>query len=208
MCGAIIDMTNAGWDVDLVVSDREQPTIEQLTPAQKWLEDVIEPAKRSDRMSWMLLGCSISLAHELDVFRDDDKLTGIKSQIEIMRSRRLRARKLLYIYTNQLASRLGCTSIYPQNIGSSLVGSYTPTDTVRWDAFMNSWTELTKLSKSWSDLVFPSPTATKQLLHSGRYVSLLEHYAPLLEEWRRKNLDPKGISRVLHKSLSPSIDYV
>lgn len=58
-----------------------------------------------------------------------------------------------------------------------------------WQSHMSSWIELTKLVKSVSDLFYPSSSVTRQLLNSGRYSSLLDHFLPLLEQWRQKHLD-------------------
>ena len=158
----------------------------------RWLEDVIEPAKRSDRMSWMLLGTALTLAHELGVFEDNEREyrglpTRSKPNVSNFEMRRLRIRKLLYVYINQLASRLGCSSLIPQNLTQTTMASTRDCD--EWQSHMSSWIELTKLVKSASELFFPSPSVTRQLLDSGRYSSLLDHFVPLLEQWRRKHLD-------------------
>lgn len=159
----------------------------------RWLEDVIEPARRSDRMSWMLLGTALSLAHELGVFDDDEEsAAGSQSRpeqrINTFQVRKLRMRKLLYVYINQLASRLGCSSIYPQNL-TQVTMAATSASNDKWQSHMASWVELTKLVKSAAELFFPSPSVTRQLLNSGRYSSLLDHFVLLLEQWRQKHLD-------------------
>ncbi|KAF7506937.1 hypothetical protein GJ744_011068 [Endocarpon pusillum] len=188
-----------GWDTSIYVSQNEndgkvpgsQPVSATST---RWLEDVIEPARRSDRMSWMLLGTALTLAHELGVFDDDEKAISTASPMESkmdpgnVQMRKLRMRKLLYVYINQLASRLGCLSMFPQNLTQAAMATASPL-TDKWQSHMSSWIELTKLVKSASELFFPSPLVTRQLLSSGRYSSLLDHFIPLLEQWRRKHLD-------------------
>ncbi len=160
----------------------------------RWLEDVIEPARRSDRMSWMLLGAGLTLAHELGVFDVDEKESpqGLQTRstldVNTFQVRKMRMRKLLYVYINQLASRLGCSSIFPQNLPQTTMAA-SPGSSDKWQSHMSSWIELTKLVKSASELFFPSPSVTRQLLNSGRYSSLLDHFVPLLEQWRRKHLD-------------------
>ena len=56
--------------------------------------------------------------------------------------------------------------------------------------------ELTNLLKSISETVFPSKGFTEQLLQSGRYESLLEHYLPLLDQWEKEYLNIQGMGTV------------
>lgn len=192
-----------GWDAGLVAmdpDDREEPTSPEGNPSvsNRWLEDVIEPARRSDRMSWMLLGCGLSLAHEIGVFDQEEgnkKDVPYEDRLEAKRkaARNSRARKLLYVFVEQLASRIGCTSMIPQSLshtvlGRSFAGEVFP-GANHSEAFVSAWIELTKLIKSASDMLFPSASFTRQLLRSGRYIGLLEHFQPLLSQWRGRYLD-------------------
>ncbi|KAF7128458.1 hypothetical protein CNMCM5793_003188 [Aspergillus hiratsukae] len=63
---------NDGWDSDLMLtapSERDPPPVTEESPMQdRWREDVVEPTRRSDRMSWMLVSSALALAHELGVF--------------------------------------------------------------------------------------------------------------------------------------------
>ncbi|KAM5464482.1 hypothetical protein MauCBS54593_006997 [Microsporum audouinii] len=201
-----------GWDSDLMMDntpehhDSTSPD-SSVSASSRWLEDVIEPARRSDRMSWMLLGSGLTLAHELGIFDTDDSRA--KSLIsspeaenqgfpldETMNFPRHRIRQLLYVFINQLASRLGCMSLMPQSLNHSIAApSSQNTGIDEWQSFMNSWIELTKLAKSVTDMFFPSATFTRQQLHSGRYIGLLDHFRPLLSQWRQKHLDTKHLSR-------------
>lgn len=198
-----------GWDSDLmipdapnVIDDRES-TATPDSASSRWLEDVIEPARRSDRMSWMLLGSGLTLAHELGVFDTDDSRTrSLISSPELdgqshesgINFRRHRIRQLLYVFINQLASRLGCMSLMPQSLNHAVLAPLTsqnPNQGDEWQSFMLSWIELTKLAKSVTDMFFPSVNFTKQQLHSGRYIGLLDHFRPLLSQWRQKYLDTR-----------------
>lgn len=207
-----------GWDSDLVPHygfEGERSTDSQDNMSQvgrpspnRWLEDVIEPARRSDKMSWMLLGSALSLAHELGIF-DDEKLSSGRSleniqsegfsSIERTAYRCGRVRKLLYVYTEQLASRLGCTAMFPQSVNLFVSGQVSQWDKTkggeRWQNIMSAWIELTKLVKSVSDMLFPSPAFTTQLLSSGRYIGLLEHFQPLLNSWHSRHLESNSKSR-------------
>ena len=210
-----------GWDSNLVETaggegDEDtngQPQSSSLA-SSRWLEDVIEPARRSDRMSWMLLGSAMTLAHELGIF-DENMDAGPGGQsIEKEHSnssRRMRARKLLYVYINHLASRLGYVSLIPPGL-SQIVMRHTMADSAsasQWQSHMIAWIELTKLVKSVSDTFFPSPAHTRQLLHTGRYVSLLEdHFLPLLDHWKRTHLDSQSYQGSYQDTLFIEHQYV
>lgn len=191
-----------GWDARIYMGADEshnkvsgmQPTSSNST---RWLEDVIEPARRSDRMSWMLLGTALTLAHELGVFDEDDEEVhhrrspkGSQQETNSFETRKHRLRKLLYVYINQLALRLGCTTTFPKD--SNLVKMVASATSDEWQAHMSSWIELTKLVKSASEFFFPSPSVTRQLLNTGRYRTLLDHFVPLLEQWQGIHLESKN----------------
>jgi len=186
-----------GWDSALILApadDFSHPRPKE-TAAERWEEEVIEPARRSDRMSWMLLGVGLTLAHELRIFGDDGveprtvNQQTLGSNIDL--ERRSRVRKLLFVLTSQFASRSGFTSMMSQQSlnHTALRQNFpqSPSD-APWDGFMTSWLELTKLFKSVSDLIFPSADFTQQLLRSGRYHGMLEHFRPLLAQWHEKHL--------------------
>ncbi|EKG11279.1 hypothetical protein MPH_11624 [Macrophomina phaseolina MS6] len=211
-----------GWDAGLVAmapEEHEEPTCPEGNPSasNRWLEDVIEPARRSDRMSWMLLGCGLSLAHELGVFDHDEsskKDVPYEDRLEAKRkaARNSRARKLLYVFVEQLASRIGCTSMIPQSLshtvlGRSFAGEVFP-GANHSEAFVSAWIELTKLVKSASDMLFPSASFTRQLLRSGRYIGLLEHFQPLLAQWRGRYLDSQRLGDVLQDMLAIEYQFV
>lgn len=192
-----------GWDSDLIVRapDPTSASEEDITPSNQWLEEVIEPGRRSDRMSWMLLGSALSLAHELGIF-DSRNRRGVENANTSGRTstndkirRKFRIRKLLYVFINQLASRLGCTSLMPQalNVAVSDRDNTSSEDSDNgWDFFMGAWIALTKLLKSVTDVFFPSAASTKEYLLSDRYIELLNHFKPLLAEWKEKYLPKTG----------------
>ncbi|GMG15345.1 unnamed protein product [Aspergillus oryzae] len=62
-----------GWDGELIspaYDRRNRLQTGEDVPLIRWREDVFEPAKRSERMSWMLLGAAVTLGYELGVFSD------------------------------------------------------------------------------------------------------------------------------------------
>lgn len=211
-----------GWDCELMVGVNNHTAegvkiLEGDTTSNRWLEDVIEPAKRSDRMSWMLMGSALSLAQELGLFEDNsniekDRISYPKSSEEHLHLRRIRARKLLFVFIEQLSWRLGCTSMIPQSLNHALMEKI-PVDSTtgaveQWQSFMSAWVELTKLARSVSDTVYPSASFTRNLLRTGRYIGLLEHFQPLLVTWRRKYLDPCKLEVGLHDMLMIEYHYV
>ncbi|KAF2855269.1 C6 transcription factor-like protein [Plenodomus tracheiphilus IPT5] len=211
-----------GWDCELMIganntTEEGAKLLEGDATSSRWLEDVIEPAKRSDRMSWMLMGCALSLAQELGLFEDNpsvdkDQTSYPKLTTEFLVLRRIRARKLLYVLLEQLSWRLGCTSMIPQSLNHALMEKI-PVDSAtgaveQWQSFMSAWVELTKLARSVSDTIYPNTATTRSLLRTGRYIGLLEHFQPLLTSWRKKYLDPCKLKVGLHDMLHIEYQYV
>lgn len=194
-----------GWDAQLLSTDidaRHRSLVNDQSAPARWQEDVFLPAKRSDSMSWMLVGAAISLAYELGVFVDG----GINaSQNSDKVTQQARLRRLLFVYVNQIAARLGCASVLPQSI-AHLVSK--PTLGVQsgsehnWNKFMDHWIDITKLMKTSLELLFPSAAATKQLILDGRYATLLQHFEPSLRMCYEKLLSDTGES--LHSPMNTS----
>ncbi|KAL2675646.1 hypothetical protein Neosp_011836 [[Neocosmospora] mangrovei] len=95
-----------GWDA-LLISPGYDPVnrrrMNDEAPLIRWKDDVFEPAKRANRMSWMLLGMANNLAYELGVISSQRPETSRSTELQIIRS--LRAQKLLYVYLTQTATR-------------------------------------------------------------------------------------------------------
>ena len=154
--------------------------------------------------SRMLLGSALSLAHELGV--SDQRLQNRdlssqtfetekqKEDAEFVELRQTRPRRLLYIYVNQLASRLGWTSMIPRIISDSAEQMFGSEAERQWHNVMSRWISLTRLMKTASDMLY-SPVTTKQLLRSGNYVTSLEHFGHLLQDWLTEYEDLVGRSR-------------
>ena len=205
-----------GWDDDLIstVPKPSEYSDSNATSANRWLEDMIEPSRRSDQMSWMLLGCALSLAHELGIFEtEDSESTGEEQEWrEQITLRRQRVQRLLYVYINQLAWRIGCMSPIPQSLNHAVLGGRKPRGLSppgsTWLTFMDSWIELTKLAQSVTDMFFPSAKFARQQLHSGRYVGLLEHFRPLLNQWKDKYLQPHVLDKAFFNDLFIEYHFV
>lgn len=206
------------------------------------IENILEPAYRSDRMSWMLLGNALALAYELGVFDEIDEPTSqtpshATESPDGFRLRFQRIQKLLLVYVLQLASRLGWTSMIPRHITHAVrhkLNSQAPSPCAsisvssgptsgpsglrgaggRWesedelqDVVFHSWVDLTMLMKSSGELLFPSRSATKNIMRSGKYVSLLEHFQPLLREWK-KDFEGLGLPEPIAHILTMEYEHV
>lgn len=205
-----------GWDDDLISMDPKpsEQSEHKDASANRWIEDMIEPSRRSDQMSWMLLGCALSLAHELGIFETEEiDAPGDDQQWrEQIKLRRQRVQRLLYVYINQLAWRIGCMSPIPQSLNHAVLGGRKPRGLSQpgstWLIFMDSWIELTKLAQSVTDMFFPSAKFARQQLHSGRYVGLLEHFRPLLNQWKDKYLQPHSLDTAFYNDLFIEYHFV
>jgi hypothetical protein len=181
---------NDGWDSDLLLTHTEEhdPSCPKESPNQ-WLEELIEPVQRSDRMSWMLLGCANSLAHELRVFEDVD------SDRDLERTRQKhRLRKLIFVFFNQFEFRVGHNSVLHQNFQVGRVDNTPSSAVTPSDKVLSQWMELTKLLKTLFGMLFSSRDFAQDILHSGRYVGIIEHFQPLLAQWHLKFLSDQGSS--------------
>lgn len=196
-----------GWDSDALFTlrtakDEHEPEVDSSSRG-RWLQDVLGPSRRFDRMSWMVLGAAMTLANELSVFDNEktseDICTGAHDYEGRKKYRSLSLATLLHTQQEQLSSRLGRRSLMSQNISFAKRLSGSSQHTVDpnfelWESFMLAWSELTKLTRSICDVLFPSSLVTTHLLQTGRYVGLIEHFVELLSIWEKKYLQRGGKS--------------
>lgn len=203
---------NDGWDSDVMLTLKDQRDLNGTSvdhPSRnRWLEDVILPARRSDRMSWMVLGCAVSLGSELGLFDDHNDSTwlGSPGSDAKIRTKRGRLAKLIYVYQEQLSSRLGRRSMMHQSTSHAITFSKIPDmdgshNGRQWPLFMSAWTGLTKVVRSISDLLFPSASVTNQILRSGRYINMIEHVQSLLSIWLGEHSEVLRFQGRLHDIL-------
>ncbi|CAZ80317.1 unnamed protein product [Tuber melanosporum] len=196
------------------------------------IENILEPAYRSDRMSWMLLGNALALAYELGVFDEiDEPASTTPAHLPSReppppdtgyRLRFQRIQKLLLLYVLQLASRLGWTSMIPRHITQSVqhklnsagASPASVTITGRWDSedelqdvIFHSWVDLTMVMKHSAETLFPSRRHTKEIMRTGRYVELLEYFQPKLKDWKR-DFDALNLPNPIHHILSMEYEHV
>ncbi|KAJ5368338.1 uncharacterized protein N7496_008098 [Penicillium cataractarum] len=151
----------------------------------RWQEDVFGPMSQSTRKSWRLLGVALNLASEARIFSDEPLVSlGFDTR---QATRFHRTRKLLYIYVAQMASRLGCSSLLPENLNFNSTSK--PQDNEPrgrwWDSWMTLWLDLTKLMNSAFVCFSPSRPAMKQVI-AGNYDLLHLDWIPSLAHWNER----------------------
>ena len=181
---------NDGWDASLAPStdDAYEPRGRKADAVNRWRDDVFEPAKRSDRMSWTLVGLATTLAHELGVFESGEEESR-SSDAHSTQGTRLQIRKLLYFFTTQLSLRLGCSNIFPQSAASGATASPGAASEGNScvqrerEVMLSRWIGITKLLSTATHMFFANKAATKHILASYRYLDLMGHFKPLLDKW-------------------------
>jgi hypothetical protein len=175
-----MDVEESDWGISLSSDDEDEEAADSPPPKRvveglgDKISNILEPAYRSDRMAWMLLGNALALAYELNVFD-----TAIEPPPRI--------RNILLVYVLQLASRLGWTPMIPASLSKPVPQLPAPqwhdADTLQTAVF-NSWLDLTLLMSKSSEMLFPSRAETRQIMRSGSYVQLLEFFRLPLRSWK------------------------
>lgn len=204
-----------GWDSDLIFQaqdERDDPGGNRASDlSARWFREVVVPTKLMDRMSWMLLGCGMSLSHELGVFQA--AVTGTSHPHPVAERKcggpigSSWMRKLLYIADEQLSGRLQCTSQVPVSLSMTVsprVSVDGPDETRNDLQRKNAYYDLATISRSISDTVFPTTTVTRGLIQSNAYIGTINHFQQLLAKWRQNN--PGNPSMPFR--LFPNSDYV
>lgn len=196
---------------------RELPSFGEATVVS-WSE----PALRSDRMCWSLIGMSYTLAFELGVFGDyqngprsppatPDHYGG--TSLSLHQQRINRVERLLYIYINTASGRFALPSMYarldeeldPVRIQARIMAHYHARDLV--DSVQHCWVDMTTIMKACNASLFPSIGHTQSLIQSGEYVPLLEQYQPLMDSFGRK-LETTNMPKYPRIILSIELEYV
>lgn len=153
----------------------------------KWLE----PAWRSDRMSWMLLSTAQALAFELGVF-DQKSESKAAHEPPAEQTRKRRLRRLILVYVTQSSGRLGIPTMLPLPQYANDLQPTSLADLKRGDANIDRmhdcWIGISKVMYQSNQLLFASIEQTSELIRSGRYQDQIDQFQPLLREWRQ-NID-------------------
>ncbi|KAL9029192.1 MAG: hypothetical protein Q9196_002543 [Gyalolechia fulgens] len=198
-------------------SGREIPSFGEATVVS-WSE----PALRSDRMCWSLIGMSYTLAFELGVFGNYqnglrcppstmDRVGGTSSPPHEQRTDRVE--RLLYIYINTASGRFGLPSMYarldeeldPVRLQARIIAHHHAQDVV--DSVQHCWVDMIMIMKACNANLFPSIDHTQSLIQTGGYVALLEQYQPLMDAFGRK-LETANMPKYPRIILSIEVEYV
>jgi hypothetical protein len=141
-----------------------------------------------------LIQSAISIGQEMGLFDSEglERATGSGTHDSSTLHRRARLRVLIYIYVNQLGFRIGFSPLIPQILTTSpgVLGTSTPDH--GWFRAMALWIELTGLMRTSSDLLFSSKQVTRDLVNSGRYIGLVEHFKTMLDNWGKSFSEHPG----------------
>lgn len=196
-----------GWDSDFIMSnsDARDPPVpsDEIPVSDRWREDVVEPTKRFERMSWMVLSSALALAHELGVFdsgkriQQPDDLVRMDAEVYLdhLELRRQRLPSLLFVCINALSNRIGCTSPMPLDtviprIDSNLIRRQS--DGQDWLSFMNSWIELTKLTSSSMATLSPLMSTSLEAGTADAFVAIVEDQQMSLANWWQSVICAQG----------------
>lgn len=154
----------------------------------KWLE----PAWRSDRMSWMLLSTAQALAFELGVF--DQKNESDPADSPASQTRKRRVRRLILVYVTQSSGRLGISSMLPLSQWTKDTDPLVLDDSIGLDvnddasvdAMHDCWMEISKIMSKTNQALFLTKEQTSELIRSGRYRDEINEFMPWLREYRQK----------------------
>lgn len=153
-----------------------QPNDSANLPYSTWLE----PAWRSDRMSWMLLGLAQSLAFELGVFDTRHEFCGGQHGPDSECARRRRLRRMVITYVSQVSGRIGIQSSLHPSQDNDAQG---PEMSAPVDQMQKLWFDISSLMFDANCQIFPSRETTAELVESGRYKQSIARFQPRLQEW-------------------------
>ncbi|KIX92403.1 uncharacterized protein Z520_11878 [Fonsecaea multimorphosa CBS 102226] len=151
-------------------------------PYASWLE----PAWRSDRMSWMLLGLAQSLAFELGVFDTNHFNCRHQHGPESDCARKRRIRRLVLVYVAQTSGRMGVqSSVNVDEWETDVIWDKTsPKQDHPIDLMQGCWVHVAKIMNQANRQIFRSHRFTRELTTTGRYKEAIANFAPLLQRWK------------------------
>ncbi|KAI4193923.1 MAG: hypothetical protein LQ350_008070 [Teloschistes chrysophthalmus] len=196
---------------------RETPAFGEATVAS-WSE----PALRSDRMCWSLIGMAYTLAYELGVFgnfqngtrilQSTERLSG-ESSSSPQEQRADRIERLLYVYVNSACGRFGFPSMYAardddldlHNIQTRMTSRPHAQSLV--DNIQECWIGITLIMKACNASIFPSRDHAQALIQSGEYMALLEQLQPTTNAFEQR-LEAAQIPKYAWIILSIELEYI
>lgn len=173
----------------------------------------LEPAWRSDRMSWMLLGAAVTLSFELGVFDKEHYNCKDHHGPESECARKQRVRRMVLVYVSQTSGRLGFTPMLSFEkwrvdlvFEETKVHCHGIADPI--EPMQECWMGIADLMYKANEEIFLSKQYTHDLTSSGQYIAAIARFKPMLQKWKanfesvREHFDP-----VMQHLLSMEHDY-
>jgi hypothetical protein len=177
-------------------------SLEQADPTKsnggQRMDAWLEPCWRSDRLCWMLLGISMSLAFEIGVFdssewqrhaRSSDGQPLSADQLQTYDRRRSSVRDILLVYVSQTSGRLGLTSMLPSNYSkpddSSLFKRSIRQHESIQETVLHFWLRIAAIMREGNEQIYANKAYTRDLIRNGDYKAALDRLQNPLREWYR-----------------------
>lgn len=169
-----------GGTTSLMEEDIATPAPSANIPYATWLE----PAWRSDRMSWMLLGLAVHLGHELAVFDRSHEICKMDHSEQSDCMRRRRVRRLIITYVSQISGRIGIQPSLAPNYDKE--DSRAPDADTPDDVMQKLWFQIAHIMYDANQDIFPTHEKTAEYIENGHYKNLIGGFAPRLRSWLNK----------------------
>lgn len=180
---------------------------EEQTAHERWLSQVHEAVQCSDRMSTMLVGCSLTLSHELHVFDDADERLD-DTVFPVMSPQQTHVRHLVYLYTHLLADKPSFTSLLPDKVSQLLAENRSVGHTFdRTRDITKAWLELSDLWKSFQEMAPTTKLTPSGNIRARKCLSLVDHFTSLLTQWSHRHAQSPDTTYGLQKILAIEYNY-
>ena len=180
----------------------------------------LEPCWRSDRLCWMLLGVSMSLAIEIGVFDASEWQRHARSQdgqplsaedLQTYDRRRGNVRDILLVYVTQTSGRLGLTSMLPgnyskpedSNLHTRALGQHVSIQ----ETILHFWLRMAALMRDGNTKIFANKAWTRDLIKNGDYKAALEEFNPPLQKWNEDFKKCTSIPKYMRHILEIEFEY-
>ena len=183
------------------------------------MDSWLEPCWRSDRLCWMLLGLSMSLAFEIGVFdagewqrhaRSADGYPLSAEEMQAYDRRRGTLRNMLLVYVTQTSGRLGLTSMLPSNYSkpedSALFKQQIGQHESIQETILHFWLRMAALMREGNQRIYANKAFTRDLIKSGDYKGVLQSFQDPLRTWR-EDFDKCGMPKYMRHILEIEFEY-
>ncbi|PYI02402.1 hypothetical protein BO78DRAFT_454233 [Aspergillus sclerotiicarbonarius CBS 121057] len=209
-----------GWDSDLIMTDpdsRDPHMIHEDIPSvsSQWQQEVVEPTKRLERMSWMILSAAVALAYKLGVFdpqsstrtpEDHTRPDGSIYQ-EHLELRRKRLPPLLWVFSSMASVRIGCDSLISPDSGlsKSVVERITLAAVDEWWTPMGLWVDLMHILRS---ITYHHFTFLREATDVASANFLIEDKRREVSEWQSRHVSAGVCSQPFNDTLFIEYQHV